>query len=88
LRGREYPFVEYGFTGNASRDVRIFMRAGLKSDTAGGADGFTGATAEAFLAMGLGILAGRAGRTGESISSGKSSSSLKDPEGRGDPDID
>ena len=88
LRGREYPLLEYGLTGKASRDVRIFMREGSKMVTPGtfGLEGPAGATAELFVAIGWERLRGRPG-SGESISSGKSSSSLKDPEGRGDPDI-
>lgn len=89
LRGREYPLLEYGLTANASLDVRIFMREGSKMVTPGsfGLEGPAGATAELFfVAMGWERLRGRPGR-GESISSGKSSSSLKDPDGRGDPDI-
>ena len=77
LRGREYPIVEPGRIAKATVEF-----------LGGGADGFMGATAELFLgaAMGWARLRGRPG-SGESISSGKSSSSLKDPGGRGDPDI-
>jgi len=86
-RGRGYPLLEYGLIRKASRDVRIFRREGSKMVMTGalGLAGPAGATAELF-AMGWGLMRGRVGR-GESSSYGKSSSSLKDPGGRGDPDI-
>lgn len=89
-RGREYPLVQYGLIRNASGDVRIFRREGSKMVMTGalGLAGPEGATAELFFAeaIGWGLMRGRVGR-GESSSYGKSSSSLKDPVGRGDPDI-
>lgn len=83
-RVREYPLLQYGLIRKASGDVRIFRREGSKIVIRGG--GFAGATAELCFAIGWGLMRGRPGR-GESISSAKSSSSLKDPGGLGDPDI-